>query len=396
MATIKAGIIGAGFVGPAHIDALRRLSYVDVVALAASETEKARRKAAALGVPRAYGDYRELLADPDVQVVHNCTPNNLHFEINRAALAAGKHVLSEKPLAISSKQSAALLSQARELPLVTAVNFNHRGYPQMRQARQLLSAGKLGRVLLAYGGYFQDWLLLESDYNWRVDAGLGGPSRALADIGSHWYDLLRFVTGLRAQEVFAELRTVHPQRRFPARGDLETFARLDAAQAGGGAVTVANEDAAGLFIRLSGGAFASVVVSQVSAGRKNRLLLEIAGSKMALSWDGEVPEQLWVGQRAAANQLLIRDPTLLDPVAAAASRLPGGHSEGWSDALYNVMREVYEFIAAGRDPRVERPPYATFADGHEAILVVEAALRSHAEGRWVPLPGEDSHELAAR
>jgi predicted dehydrogenase len=386
MATIKAGIIGAGFIGTAHIDALRRLSHVEVVALA--ETERAHRKAAALGIPRAYGDYRELLADPDVQVVHNCTPNNLHFEINRAALLAGKHVLSEKPLTISSKQSAALLSQSRELPQVAAVNFNHRGYPQMRQARQLLIAGKLGRVLLAYGGYFQDWLLLETDYNWRVDAALGGPSRALADIGSHWYDLLRFVTGLRAREVFAELCTVHPQRRPPARGDQETFARPDAARSEGEAVAVATEDAASLVIRLSDGALASCVVSQVSAGRKNRLLLEIAGSSMALAWDGELPERLWVGHRAAANQLLLRDPNLLEPAAAAVSRLPGGHAEGWLDALYNVMRELYEFIAAGADPRVERPPYATFADGHEAILLVEAALRSHAEGRWVPVTGE--------
>lgn len=390
MANIKAGVIGAGFISAAHIDALRRLGRVDVVALSGDGDAEAQSRAAELGIPRAYGDYRDLLADKDVQVVHNCTPNWLHFEINKAALEAGKHVLSEKPLAVNSEQSSALVRLARDLPLVAAVDFNHRSYPQIRQAKRMVQAGRLGRVQIGYGGYYQDWLLLPSDYNWRVDPNLGGPSRAIADIGSHWYDLLRFVTGLRATEVFAELRVVHPERLGAAPGPSpNTFSQSGGPQHGGrDSVKVQTEDAACVALRLTDGAFASFVVSQVTAGRKNRLLLELAGTESALSWDGESPEQLWIGHRSKANEILMRDPSLMDSEAKASTRLPGGHAEGWFDALYCGMKDVYDFVAAGGDQRVDNCPFATFDDGHEAILMVEAALRSHTEGRWIRLPGE--------
>lgn len=389
MGNVKAGIIGAGFISAAHVDALRRLGYVDVAALAGDGDEEARTKAAELRIPRAYGDYRELLADKDVQVVHNCTPNWLHFEVSKAALEAGKHVLSEKPLAVNSQQSSALVRLARDLPLVAAVDFNHRSYPQIRQARRMVQAGRLGRVQLGYGGYFQDWMLLATDYNWRVDPELGGTSRAIADIGSHWYDLLRFVTGLRATEVFAELRVVHAQRQRPTRGiGPSTFSQADDGGLTEG-VEVRTEDAASVALRLTDGAFASFVVSQVSAGRKNRLLMEIAGTTSALSWDGEDPERLWIGHRGQANEILMRDPCLMDPEARAATRLPGGHPEGWYDALYRSLKDIYDFVAAGGDRRVDKVPFATFQDGHEAILMVEAALRSNAEGRWIRLEADD-------
>lgn len=385
---VKAGIIGAGFISGAHVDALRRLGYVDIVALAGEGDEEARARASEWGIPRAYGDYRDLLADKDVQVVHNCTPNWLHFEINGAALEAGKHLLSEKPLAVNSQQSSTLVRLARDLPLVAAVDFNHRSYPQIRQARRMVQTGRLGHVKLGYGGYFQDWLLRASDYNWRVDPELGGPSRAIADIGSHWYDLLRFVTGLRATEVFAELRVVHPQRQRPTRGNgSSTFSQVGD---GGGkeSVDVRTEDAASVALRLTDGAFASFVVSQVSAGRKNRLFLEIAGTECSMSWDGENPELLWVGHRSKANEIVMRDPSLMDPEARTATRLPGGHPEGWADALCRGLKDIYDFILAGGDQRVDKVPFATFEDGHEAILMVEAAMRSSAEGRWIRLEAE--------
>ncbi len=388
MSRVKAGIVGAGFISGAHVDALRRLGYVDVVALAGEGDEEARTRAAEWWIPRAYGDYRDLLADKDVQVVHNCTPNWLHFEVSKAALQAGKHVLSEKPLAVNSQQSSALVRLVRDLPLVAAVDFNHRSYPQIRQARRMVQTGRLGRVQLGYGGYFQDWMLLATDYNWRVDPELGGASRAIADIGSHWYDLLRFVTGLRATEVFAELRVVHPRRQRPTRGSgPSTFS-----QASDGGLTegveVRTEDAASVALRLTDGAFASFVVSQTSAGRKNRLLMEITGTTSALSWDGEDPERLWIGHRGQANEILMRDPGLMDPEARAATRLPGGHPEGWYDALYRSLKDIYDFVAAGGDQRVDKVPFATFEDGHEAILMVEAALRSNAEGRWIRLEAD--------
>ena len=391
MARIRAGIIGAGFISALHVDALRRLGYVDIVALAGEGDAETQTRAAALGIPRAYGDYRDLLADRDVQVVHDCTPNWLHFEINRAVLECGKHLLSEKPLAVNSEQSSALVRLARDLPVVSAVNFNHRAYPHVREARSMVQSGRLGRVTLAHGGYFQDWLLLPSDYNWRIDPDLGGPSRAVADIGSHWYDLLRYITGLRAEGVFAELRTVHPLRERLAPQGTQTFAGSDIRSAGGGTadtVQVRTEDAASVVLRLTGGALASFVVSQVSPGRKNRLLMEVAGTEASVSWDGETPEYLWVGHRDAANEIRLRDPNLMDPAVRAATRLPAGHPEGWADALLTNIKDVYDFIAAGGDPRTDRPPFASFADGHETMLMVEAVLRSHAEGRWVRLDGE--------
>lgn len=388
MARIKAGIVGAGFISGAHVDALRRLGYVDIVALAGDGDGEARARSSEWGIARAYGEYRDLLADKDVQVVHNCTPNWLHFEVSRAALEAGKHVLSEKPLAVNSQQSTALVRLARDLPLVAAVDFNHRSYPQIRQAKRMVQTGRLGRVQLCYGGYYQDWMLLATDYNWRVDPELGGASRAIADIGSHWYDLLRFVTGLRATEVFAELRVVHPRRQRPASSNgPRTFSQADEGGLTEG-VEVRTEDAASVALRLTDGAFASFVVSQVSAGRKNRLFLEITGEKSALSWDGEDPERIWIGYRGQPNQILMRDPGLMDPEARAAMRLPGGHPEGWYDALYRGIKDIYDFIDAGGDQRVDKPPFATFEDGHEAILMVEAALRSNSDGRWVKLPRE--------
>ncbi len=388
MGKVRAGIIGAGFISGAHVDALRRLGYVDIVALAGEGDEEAKRVASEWGIPRAYGDYRDLLADKDVQVVHNCTPNWLHFDVNRFALEAGKHLLSEKPLAVNSQQSSTLVRLAHDLPLVAAVDFNHRSYPQIRQARRMVETGRLGEVKLGYGGYFQDWLLRASDYNWRVDPELGGASRAIADIGSHWYDLLRFVTGLKAIEVFAELRVVHPKRLRPATGTGGSTFSQEEGDRCGDSVDVRTEDAANVALRLTDGAFASFVVSQVSAGRKNRLLLEIAGTNGSISWDGEKPEVLWVGHRSTANEIVMRDPGLMDAEARMATRLPGGHPEGWYDALYRGVKDIYDFILARGDQRVDKVPFATFEDGHEAILMVEAAMRSSAEGRWTRLEGE--------
>lgn len=378
---IRAGIVGAGFVGPLHLEALRRLGFVDVVCLAAETKELAQAAAAKLGVERAYDDYRQLLADDSIEVVHNCTPNRLHFEINRLAINAGKHIISEKPLAMNTRESGELLAMLDDRPLVHAVNFVHRGYPLVQQVREMVRAGELGRISLVHGSYLQDWLLLETDYNWRIDPTQGGMSRALADIGSHWLDLLEFVTGSHIVEVCADLKTVLPRRRR-SRLALPTF-QSTGSERDCEIVDVTTEDYAALLFRFADGASGTMLVSQVSAGRKNRLWFEVDGSRRALAWDSERPDELWIGHRERMNGTLLRDPALLAPTAASYVRLPGGHPEGWQDALKNLLGRVYSFIAEERSPRIDEPGFPTFHDGHRAITLVEAAMQSAREGKWI-------------
>jgi predicted dehydrogenase len=198
--------------GPIHTEALRRLGHVEVVALAEVDETQARAKCEVLQIPRAYGDYRALIADPDVEVVHNCTPNAVHFEISKAIIAAGKHVVSEKPLARNLKESAELCELASRAGVVNAIHFNYRNYPLVQQMRAMVKAGELGRLFLLHGSYLQDWLLLPTDYNWRIEAS-EGDSRAVADIGSHWFDTVQFVTGDPVVEVLGDLTTVHKTRK---------------------------------------------------------------------------------------------------------------------------------------------------------------------------------------
>jgi predicted dehydrogenase len=385
MTTIKAGVIGAGFIGVAHVEALRRLGNVEVVAVAGSNLASAQRKAQALHVPQAYGDWRQLLADPDVQVVHNCTPNYLHREVNLATIAAGKHIVAEKPLGVNSQETAEMLQAARQAGVVHAVNFNYRMYPLVQEARARLAAGELGPVHLVHGNYLQDWLLLDTDYNWRIEPAVGGPSRAMADIGSHWCDLAQFVSGLLISEVCAEITTFLPLRRRPRRG-AETFAGVGQRPADFAdfeEVSIASEDYGSVLLGFQGGARGACVISQVSAGHKNHLTLEVDGATGSLAWNQEEPNVLWLGHRGAPNEVLPKDPSLLHPEAQPYAHYPGGHGEAYPDGIANLFRNVYQFILKGGDPRHDVADFPTFVDGHRAALVVEAILRSAQERRWV-------------
>lgn len=381
---MRAGIIGTGFIGPAHIEAVRRLGFAEVAALAQDGEEKARDKAARLGIPLAYGDYRELLDNPDIDVVHNCTPNHLHFEINRAIIAAGKHVLSEKPLAMTSGESAELLRMARERGIVHGVNFNYRQYPMMKQLAEMVKQGELGPIHHVHGGYLQDWLLYDTDYNWRLDQAAGGRSRAVADIGSHWCDTVQYVTGKRIAAVFADMWQVHPVRKKP----VASGATFGLQTAGGGgtayeAMPVPNEDCASVLVRFEDGSKGSFTVSQASAGRKNALSFELNGGRKSACWRQEAPASLWIGHRDKPNEVLMADPSLFLEEARTSIHYPGGHSEGWPDSLKNMMLQYYTFIREGRDPREERPGFATFEDGHMSMCITEAIMQSHQEERWV-------------
>ncbi len=383
MQTIKAAVIGTGFIGPAHLEALRRIGGVEVVAIASNEFEKARSFADSFSIPRVYRSWKDVISDNTVEVVHNCTPNNLHHAINKAAILAGKHIISEKPLTISSRESAELLRLLQSRPLVNAVNFNYRFYPLVQHARAMLRGGTLGDVYMIHGHYLQDWLFYPTDYNWRLEPDVSGDSRAVADIGSHWCDLVQFITGLRIRSVFADLTTVHRTRKRP-KVAVATFAGKETKpSASAEDFRVRTEDAGSVLLRFDNGAHGVFTVSQVSAGRKNREWFEIDGSKMAIAWDQEEPNQLWVGHRERANEIVIKDPSLLHESARKYAHYPGGHPEGYPDGPKNLFANVYEFIRKRRDPRRTAPDFPTFADGHWEIRLVEAVLKSNRTKKWV-------------
>jgi predicted dehydrogenase len=375
---IRTGIIGSGMMGPIHTEALRRLGYVEVVALAEVDEAAARAKADALQIPRAYGDYRALIADPEVQVVHNCTPNAVHFEVSRAILAAGKHVISEKPLARTSQESRQLVELAARAGVVNAIHFNYRNYALVQQMRAMVKSGELGRLFLQHGAYLQDWLILETDYNWRVDRGEGGDSRAVADIGSHWFDTVQFITGDPVVEVLGDLATVHKTRKKPSR-PVETFAGKTLGPADYTDVPVATEDCATVLFRTRSGAPGTVVISQVSAGRKNRFGFELDFANGALSWNQEEPNTLWIGRRAQPNQSLIKDASLMHAEARPFTHYPGGHPEGYAEGPLNLFSQVYAHIESGHKTP---PSFSTFQDGHDEIAICEAILASHRSRSW--------------
>jgi predicted dehydrogenase len=377
---IGAAVIGSGFIGTVHVEALRRIG-VRVTGVLGSSADRSAAAAAALGVSRGYASLADLLADPDVQVVHVTSPNDLHHPQVKEILAAGRHVVCEKPLAMTSDQSAELVELAASSGLVNAVNFNLRFYPLNQHVAQFLREGGIGDVRLVTGHYLQDWLLFDTDWNWRLEKDRGGAMRAVGDIGSHWLDLVTFLTGQRVTSVLADLATFIPVRRKPA-GSVLTFSTERAAE--NIAVEIDTEDVATMLIRFAGGARGSLAISQLSPGRKNSLEYQIDGAESAVAWDSEQPDDLWIGHRDRPNEVLLRNPALLNEAGRAAARLPGGHVEGFADTHAAAFRAVYVDVAAGRPSA--SPVYATFADGHEEMLVGDAVLASSREGRWVDVP----------
>jgi predicted dehydrogenase len=380
---IRVGVIGAGFIGPAHIESMRRLGYVDVVALSGSTQESAERKAAQLSVPKAYGDFFDLIRDPEVEVVDISSPNIYHYPAAKAALEAGKHVMCEKPLAMSSQESAELVALADRSGLVNAVTFNMRFYPLLQHARAMIAAGDLGTIYSVHGGYWQDWLLLDTDYNWRVESSQGGPLRAVGDIGSHWLDLAQFLTGAPATRLLADLATFIPVRQKPTRA-IETFSTAEVERT---PVHMDTEDAATVLVRL-GEIRATMQVSQVSAGRKNRPLIEVNGSRASLCWDGERPNELWIGRRDRPNEILIKDPGLMYEEAAAVAQYPPGHDEGFADTHTAIQRAFFEYIRAGGRASGREPNFPTFRDGHRENVIADCILDSARSETWVDVPQE--------
>lgn len=375
---LAGAVAGTGFIGPVHVEALRRLGR-PVLGVAASSPRRGREAAARYHVTRSYDSFEEMLADPAVRVVHLATPNREHHRQCKQAIAAGKHVVCEKPLAMNSAETAELVALASASP-VAAVCYNTRFYPLNLEARKRVADGQLGTVRHVTGSYHQDWLLHQTDFNWRVLSSEGGPLRAVADIGTHWLDLIQFVTGLKVVSVCADLRTFLPTRLRP-RGPAETFSTKLGAPPDTEPVAVDTEDYGAVLLRFDSGASGVFTVSQVAAGRKNSLRYEVAGSRAACAWDSERPDELWLGRRDEPNAVLTRDPALLHETVRPYASYPGGHNEGFADTFKQLFRAVYDYIECG-DPGASRP-FPTFEDGHREAVLCEAILASHKERRWV-------------
>ena len=379
--SIGVGVAGTGFIGPAHVEGLRR-NGIQVLGLAEQSREKAEQKATEMGIPRIFDSLEAMLADPEIDIVHLATPNLLHYPHAKAALLAGKHVVCEKPLAMTAAQSAELVKLAAERKLVNAVNFNIRMYPMVQQARSLVQSGEIGDLFILQGSYLQDWLLFPTDWNWRLEPDLGGTLRAVGDIGSHWLDLMTFITGLRVEEVYADFKTFHKKRKKPAK-PVETFTGKLLQPSDYIDQPIYTEDYATILLHYENGVSGVVTVAQVCSGRKNRIFFEINGSKSSLVWDGERPNELWIGNRTAANQVLMKDPSLLTPEARETAAYPGGHNEGFPDTFKQLYKKVYNYIFAGDFS--QKPDFPTFADGHYEMVLCEAIERSAKENTWIKI-----------
>jgi predicted dehydrogenase len=337
-------------------------------------------KAQELGVAKGYGSYDELLADPEVQVVHICTPNSMHFDQAKKSLLAGKHTVCEKPLSTTIAQAEELVALATQTGLVNAIHFNLRYYPLVRQMKVMREKGELGEVYSVMGSYLQDWLFYDTDYNWRLEPAQSGDSRAIADIGSHLLDAIEYITGLRVAQVLADFNTIHKHRKKPLK-PVETYSGKLLTPEDYAAVPIDTEDHANVLLRFSNGNRGVITVSQVAAGRKNRMTVEIAGSQQTFNWCSETPNELWQGKRDGANGVLLRDPSLLHPEARGLASFPGGHNEGFPDTSKQMFKEVYAAVAAGRQPA--QPTYPTFAEGLREMVLCERIVESHRQQAWV-------------
>ena len=378
MHKLKTAIIGTGFMGKVHAENVRRLGNVEIAAVAASSEEKARAFGASIGVDQTTGDYKKLLGDTTIQAVHVLTPNALHHSMCKAALAAGKHVLCEKPFTVSVAEARELVDLAAKTGLANCIEHNLRYYPVVQHIRRIIEKGELGEILIAQGTYSQDWLLYDTDWNWRIESKSNGALRAMGDIGSHWMDMVQHLTGLRITSLCADLATFHKTRKRP-KGSVETFAGKTLKPEDYETTAIDTDDFGSVLLRLGDRARGAFTVSQMSAGRKNMFTFDIYGTKAGVSWNQERPDELWIGQRNTPNQVIVKDPSLLDPKAASYADLPGGHGEGYDDTHKQVFKRFYARVA-DRSAPVE---YPTFEDGLLGMQLLEKVQESAKKQGWV-------------
>lgn len=376
---IRTAVIGTGFMGRVHLEALRRTEHVEVAAIAGRNAAAAEKLGSSFGVPRL--DFAAILRDASIDAVDLCTPNAQHFFMAKEALLAGKHVLCEKPLSTTVEEAQELAALAAQKGLRNGVCHNLRYYPMVQQMRAMREAGDLGEILVVQGTYSQDWLLYDTDWNWRVDSQAGGPSRCMADIGSHWFDMAEHLSGLRVTALCADLNTVHKARKQP-KGSVETFANKMLSADEVIDTPIDTEDFGAVVFRMGDRTRGAMTASQVSSGRKNSFRMEIYGTKAGVAWDQERPDELWIGHRNSANCVIVKDPSLLKPAARSFADLPGGHSEGYDDTFKQVFRRFYGSIA---DPAAPRD-YPHFTDGLRQMVLLSRELESHRKRAWVVVP----------
>jgi predicted dehydrogenase len=375
---IKTAIVGTGFMGKVHAEQVRRLGTVEIAAVVGSRPERAKSFAEANGIPIATDKLQEVLDNPEIAAVHICTPNVDHFPQSLAAIEAGKAVLCEKPMTTTVDEARQLVAAAKARNAINCVQHNLRYYPVLQQARQMIAHGELGDILIVQGTYSQDWLLYETDWNWRIDTAENGQLRVMGDIGSHWMDMIQHLTGLSITAVCAELATFHKTRKRP-KGSVETFSGKKASAHDTEDFAVDSDDFGSVLLHLGDRARGAYTVSQMSAGRKNRFFIEIFGTKAGLSWNQEQPDTLWIGHRNEPNQIIIKDGSLFYPEAAKFADLPGGHSEGYDDSHKQVFKNFYARIA---DPSVPID-YPTFEDGLHGMILLSKVAESSQKKAWV-------------
>jgi len=379
MKKTRTGIIGTGFIGAVHVETLRRLGNVDVVAIA--DVSSASEKAAKLCVPKGYSDYKEMIEQENLDAVHICTPNSLHLEQATYAIERGVSVLCEKPLTTSVADSKTLSSLAKEKGVPCGINFMIRFYPMVMQIKEMIAHGDVGSVYSVHGSYLQDWLYYETDYNWRLEPEISGDSRAFADIGSHWIDMVESTTGLRVTEVLADFATFHKDRKKPLK-PIDTYSGKTLKPEDYETVLIGTEDYSAVLFHFENGAHGCCVISQMFAGRKNATTLSIGGSKCALHWDSETANELWVGRRETYNQSIVKDPSILYKGTQNIISYPGGHSEGFADTFKHHFIQFYKAVEAGNP---QEGNYATFEDGLREMILCENIIQSAKEKRWVAI-----------
>ncbi len=375
----KVGIIGTGYVGMIHIEQLRRCAQVEIIALAETNKELADQVGQKFNIPKIYYNADDLINDPEVEIIHNCAPNHLHYDINVKTIKAGKDILSEKPLALSSKESSELFKLAQENNCVHGINFCYRYYPVVQEAAARVRRGDLGDLRMVLGHFLQDWLFYETDYSWRLDPAIAGRSNTMADLGSHWCDLVQFVTGQKISQVMAEFHTNLPKRKKPKSGALSFGAAQDTEYE---EVDIPLEDYASLFIRFQNGARGNFTTCQVAVGRKVEIDMQLYGSKESYSWNHVHPNALVIGHRDKGNETFYESPLLQTPDTRKYATLPSGHPMGYHDTIYNFFMDYYQAVGAKRTGKQQNTNFPNFVDGHQEMLVIEAAIESAQKGIW--------------
>jgi len=381
MKPLRAGIIGTGFIGVCHMDALRRIGIAEIGAVANPNKASAQKRAAEYRVEKCYDSIDAIIQDPEIDVIHNCTPNFLHNEVNRKAILAGKHVFSEKPLTRNLQEAQEIFALSQAHPqIVTGVNHCYRMNPLVKEMRAQVQAGAIGQVRLVHGSYLQDHMLYDTDYNWRLEPELNGDSRAMADIGTHWMDTIQTIIGAKITSVCADLVITLPKRKKP-KVRRETFSVSVSAESE--EIAVETEDFGSVLFQMDNGVHGVFYVSQVSAGRSNQLSFEIDGSQGAYAWNQENPNEVWGGYRDRPCLCVTRDPGQLSPYARAFTHLAKGHPEGWNDAMRNNVAAFYQFILEGKQTGKDPCEFATFAEAYYQMRLVDAILRSSKSRAWV-------------